>query len=415
MTDDPYARCGCRIGHRIPKDLAITICNLQIVSCELQELVCELQELFVIMAAFLHDVPPIVKDARFRASRTLVTRGEADQAIETFALLLGECRRAYASEESDDAAPSKKQKLNDQVAAKNRDDEQVRDDERDVDDIRSAPAYYEYGNALFRAAVHATSVEEAPIISTEAVDALPAPEAKIKPNDGGVAEDDDENDSNQDDVKLALEMMETAYAIMDNYYFHNDSKANQLYRGYVGEEIPRVLTGIGDVLSFLRRHADAADAYARALQYRQELVAAFEEKDKHSLRFLESRRKVVEATVLLAEELLACPADQDVVTTETKVTIVTAAERVDYARGYYNQARDELQEVVFLLGVLVSESSKHMASVPDPLQEEKENICFVATLVMNVGTMLAEIDDADATSAAATASPSEEGKPKSVS
>jgi tetratricopeptide (TPR) repeat protein len=366
------------------------------------------------MAALQHDVPPVVKDARFRASRTLVTRGEADQAIETFALLLGECRRAYASAENDGAAPSKKQKI-DQVAAKNRDDEQVRDDERDVDDIRSAPAYYEYGNALFRAAVHAAATEETSIASTETVDALSAPEAKTETDEGGMGEDDDENDSNQDDVKLALEMMETAYAIMDNYYFHNDSKANQIYRSYVGEEIPRVLTGIGDVLSFLRRHADAADAYARALQYRQELVAAFEENDKHSLRFLESRRKVVEATVLLSEELLACPADQDVVTTETKVTIVAAAERVDYARGYYNQARDELQEVVFLLGVLVSESSKHVASVPDPLQEEKENICFVATLVMNVGTMLAEIDDAGATSAAAPASPSKEGKPKSAS
>ena len=36
-------------------------------------------------------------------------------------------------------------------------------------------------------------------------------------------------------------------------------------------------------------------------------------------------------------------------TTESKDVLVKAAERVDYARGYYDKARDELQETVLLM------------------------------------------------------------------
>ena len=93
----------------------------------------------------------------------------------------------------------------------------------------------------------------------------------------------------------------------------------------------------------------------------------------------------MEANILVAEALLACPKDEDVITTETKDLLVGAKERVDYARGYYDKARDELQEAVFLMG-------KIAASGAD-LGMEKEDICFAATLLMGVGETLAAHDD----------------------
>ena len=89
--------------------------------------------------------------------------------------------------------------------------------------------------------------------------------------------------------------------------------------------------------------------------------------------------------MLIAEELLACPPDQDVIMTESQDVLVKAPERVDYARGYYDKARDELQETVLLMGALAAKGID--------LGQEKENVCFAATLVMGVGTSLAEIDE----------------------
>jgi hypothetical protein len=103
---------------------------------------------------------------------------------------------------------------------------------------------------------------------------------------------------------------------------------------------------------------------------------------------LQAHRKVCEATVLIAEELLACPADVDVVTTETKGLIVKAAERVEYARGYYNnKARDALRETVYLM--------RNLAAQNVDLGGEKEDVCFIATMVMGVETTLAAIDEDD--------------------
>jgi hypothetical protein len=65
--------------------------------------------------------------------------------------------------------------------------------------------------------------------------------------------------------------------------------------------------------------------------------------------------------------------------------IVSAAERVDYARGYYDKARDELQEVVLLMGEIAAQGGD--------VGKEKEDVCFAATMVMGVGTNLAQIDE----------------------
>jgi hypothetical protein len=80
----------------------------------------------------------------------------------------------------------------------------------------------------------------------------------------------------------------------------------------------------------------------------------------------------VEANILVAEALLECPEDKDVVTTETEDVLVTAAERVDYACGYYDKARDELQETVYLMA-RIAESNQNFGT-------EKEDVCFLCNL-----------------------------------
>ena len=185
-------------------------------------------------------------------------------------------------------------------------------------------------------------------------------------------------------MQLALEYMETAWSILDQY---SESPAsyddnNKDYTAWAKEQAPRFLTGIGDVLLALQRHADATDAYCRALGHRQE---QFSDDETGSLNFLQCQRRLVETNVLIAEELLACPPDQDIITTESQDVLVKAPEQVDYARGYYDQAWDELQETVLLMGALAAKGID--------LGGEKENVCFAATLVMGVGTNLAEIDE----------------------
>jgi hypothetical protein len=317
--------------------------------------------------------------------------------------------------------------------------------------IEAAPAYYEYGNALFRYAQrqqqqdhsedtngnqqqHTEISKEAQVKSTREAAAAAAerrskainnddddnkdtkPVATVKNGDPskenqlkeGESADDNNNDDD-DDVQLALEMMETAWSILDNEQSLLSSSNREdpgthpdTYRAWIHEQVPRVLTGIGDVLSALHRHADSADAYLRALGHRQEALDAAAENKRQGdtcgslllLLLLQYRRKVVEANILIVEELLACGNDADVVTTESAVVLVKAGSVVDYARGYYDKARDELQEAVLLLGQLAAATNNTSnREMQDAMGEEKENICFVATMVMGAGTALAEIDE----------------------
>ena len=156
----------------------------------------------------------------------------------------------------------------------------------------------------------------------------------------------------------------------------------------MNDQLPRVLLGIGDCLSALQRHADAADAYSRAHERRQkqldEMILAPNPKNE-TLEHLQCQRRVCEATVLIAEELLACPEGFDVVTTETQCVVVQANERIEYARGYYDKARDSLQDTVYLMGKLAAQRID--------LGTEKEDVCFLATMIMGVGETLAALDE----------------------
>jgi tetratricopeptide (TPR) repeat protein len=316
------------------------------------------------------DYPKVVNDPRFKAGRKLVTTGSAEAAFNLFASLLEQARRQYGD-----------------------------------DDVETAPAYYEYGNALLRQ-YQRNKQEQTNTVSPTAIivdKRLAAAEAALKrarqqdimkqetderkpaaafaPTNapkGGKGKEGTADDVNSD-LTLALELMETSWSILDASSFHNNN--------WRLEQIPRVLTGIGDVLAEIGRHADAADAYLRALACRQEHLESFEVGKKESIEFLKCRRRIVEANVLIAEELLACPEGVDVMTTESRDVLVPSGERsANYARDYYEKARDQLQETVLLMGHLA-------AKKVEGIDEEKEDICFTATLVMGVGEALARLDE----------------------
>jgi tetratricopeptide (TPR) repeat protein len=234
----------------------------------------------------------------------------------------------------------------------------------------------------------------------------------------GTSDNDTEDETEKEnDAELALEMMATCYGILDQY---SDSartgdspdSPDADFGGWVEEQLPRVLTGIGDALSHLKRHADAADAYLQALALRLAALDRLDVKGLDSvlsesmstgaplpphrqselIDLLICRRKVVESNVLVAEELLAHLEEEgvgrDVVTSETKAVLVPAGEQADYARGYYESSREQLQEAVMLVGPLKAKLPHN-----DTLEEERENVCFAATLVMGVGEALAALDE----------------------
>ena len=319
-------------------------------------------------------LPKVVQDPRFRAGRSLVQKGKSAPAVDIFASLLEEARTTFGE-----------------------------------DNIEAAPAYYEYGNALLRdVSSEEENTGEAELNLDPREAAAKAAEQRLqgeggkseedqKPSAKAAAEPDSKEEDTEDnqkegeeesspddssDVELALEMMETAWSIVDEYV--QGDAPDKKYLEWAAEQSPRYLTGIGDTLSTAGRHPDAADAYSRALEHRLELLKKIDTKEP-SPAYLKCRRLIVEANILIAEEFLACPEGEDVVTTETKDVLVKAAERVDYAKGYYDKARDELQETVLLMGEMTAKGIG--------VAEEKEDICFVSTMVMGVGMKLAELDE----------------------
>ena len=460
-------------------------------------------------------LPVIIRDPRFVVGRATIGRSTA---IDVFETLLHEAISKYGGPDNDTDPGSSN------VKSDSGDINKV-----DVTDtstgtgsiIETAPAYYEYGNALLRFAIrqkdeqkvaveechigvddskaapngtttttsttHETpssrsasrsgdskkSIREAIAAAAERRAQLQQPNLDTKelsaatkstevPTENKSSnietvnnQEEDENDD-ADDIELALEMMETSWSILDAYHeemqqrrtVHNREASNGIptstghrnknYDHWVLEQIPRVLTGMGDALAMLQRHADAVDAYLRALDHRQTALDDYlrtiqnrndignggvrttavattattssttdSTNDVPSLiQLLKYRRQVVEVTVLVVEELLACGNDHDVITTESQIVLVSKGNVIEYARGYYDRARSELQETVLLLGQIVamvpnkstkdhhSSTSKGVISTMEKsIQEEKENICYVATMIMGAGTTLAEIDE----------------------
>lgn len=192
-----------------------------------------------------------------------------------------------------------------------------------------------------------------------------------------------------------------AYSILDECQTRSN---DDIFPEWTKIYLPRVLLGIGDCLSALKRHGDAADAYSRALEHRQAQLETSKAQKAETVEHLQCQRRVCEATVLIAEELLACPDGKDVVTSETGSLIVKGDEKTEYARGYYDKARDSLQDTVYLMGKLAAKKVD--------LGTEKEDVCFLATMIMGVGESLAAIDENEQEREAAASTEPEKKKAK---
>ena len=202
--------------------------------------------------------------------------------------------------------------------------------------------------------------------------------------------------------------MENAFAIIDEYISSGtkescakadsnnpNDKLPNIFLDWAQDQIPRILTGIGDLFVSTKRYPEGIDAYTRAIPYRETRLNISKnncnERTESLLEHLRQSRLLCESNILVSETLLQCPADKDIIIEDesgnTKV-LVSSSERVDFARGYYDKARDELQNSVFLMGKIASTSLNGIAS----LGEEKENICYLATMLMGVGTTLTDLD-----------------------
>ena len=236
--------------------------------------------------------------------------------------------------------------------------------------IETSLCYYEYGNALFRAVNRrmmdndginnddGKEIKTKKISSSETTSLAVTASSRINKNkfygkkDNDTSnekittkdehEKEDNGGDNSDDLQLSLELMENAWSILDEHY-NETTKTNTKYKHWIENQIPRYLIGIGEILSIQKRHADAVDAYTRALPYRESSIQ--NKKEDKSIEYLRQRRLFTEVNVLIAEELLVCyNENSDIITYETKSILVKKEERIDFIQGYYDKGRDELQE-----------------------------------------------------------------------
>ncbi|GKY99993.1 hypothetical protein MPSEU_000952800 [Mayamaea pseudoterrestris] len=327
-------------------------------------------------------------DPRFKVARTLVMNSRAAEAVDIFAALLVQAVESHGE-----------------------------------DSLETAPLYHEYGNALFRAYRNEVEREEnedeedaendkAAAVDPEtkrsavaeaaekrlqtASQQQPPPVSSNTAAASAPAINETSSEASSSDLNLALEMLETAWAIYDAAIADEDDKIVP-FRNFILEQMPRMFNHLGDVLLECKRYADAVDVQLQALKFHedalQELLPTAESsaaaaEPTPSLELLKCLRKVTEDNVLIAETLLACPDDGALVTTETKTVLVPKGERISYAKGYYEAAQSCLQDTIFTLGQLAAKNVD--------LGEEKENVCFASTMLMGVGVSLNALDDLNA-------------------
>jgi hypothetical protein len=175
------------------------------------------------------------------------------------------------------------------------------------------------------------------------------------PGKQGKEPDVNSNEDGEDDVDLALEMIETAlHILLSSSEASSESNDNGIIQTpeqneWTLTQISRFLICLGDVYGFRQEHGNAVDAYIRALSYREDRWKEIQEsKDSTSIEQLQCRRLYIEACALVAEALLACPDGEDVVCDgddgET-VTYAKATDRVDFALSWFEVARQELDEL----------------------------------------------------------------------
>ncbi|KAL7465348.1 hypothetical protein ACHAXS_005674 [Conticribra weissflogii] len=374
----------------------------------------------------------ISQDPRFKLARSLLSSDDAsgksgpEAAIDIFATLLEECRKRFGETSLD-----------------------------------AALCQYEYGNALFRAFLRTSPLDgddfvedTKPAAGESKADEAAGKKRKNQPNESeettqgstscktlkrerlksdeetsvenGRADEDlidhtESRDKDEDDVDLALEMMETSFAIFESHVSNDHGKLGETNNSNISEQwvsgqLPRILVGIADVHSFRENYGNAVDAYCRALPYREkawdEMKKSKKQEDLLTVEHLKCQRHLVETYALIAETLLNCPNGEDVIcyydeekggednddqklpakslheSIEEEVSssvLVKAEERVNFARSHYEMAREGLEEIVYRMG--------KMAAARKELGDEKEDICYLVTMLVGLANGLTDAEN----------------------
>lgn len=311
--------------------------------------------------------PRIALDPRFILARSYLLGDEEfelepipDMAREVFGVLLQQCRMQDAG-------------------IKPRDVVKIQDigppSEGEVPSMDSALCWAEYGNAMFRA------VEKKFNDVTKA--------------EGGTDSiEEDDSDIDEEDVELALELMDTSWKI----FLHHVNEGNE----WALEQIPRNIRCIGDLYSFRGEFPNAAHSYLMALEYCNKAWEKMKEScdPKDTLSTLEALRckgQVVELNALVARALLACPPGEDVVCQYNNEdeedpfvdVIATSAQRLSDAKSFYLMARSDLEKEVII-------RHEMMANAPSDkvdLSRVTKEILLLTKIVNSVGNSIKETKD----------------------
>ena len=389
----------------------------------------------------------ILNDPRFKLARSLVTGGSSDKnikeggpsdAINIFAALLEECRSINETS------------------------------------LSSALCQFEYGNSIFRAVVRrksdvssgsntdnkgsvvdtddkkpaakmdngqrevmaAAALKRSAVDGDESTTSSPNKRAKMDTSDTSLdkkvvsssdvassnsnmaaAKSNEETNIDEEDISLALDMMQEVWSILLSHATTDDStksdKTNtneqqqKEQEQWVLEQIPRVIRCIGDVYFFQEHYALATDSYIRAMQYREEnwdklkqSTSSGDDGAMLTLQHLQCQRHLVEAYALVAEALLACPSGEDVVfyhsgededdikdesksTAEAKkkqggTVLCKGKDRMDFAQSHYESAREGLEEILVRYGKMAASSNIDVGN-------EKEDVGYLVMTVVDVG------------------------------
>lgn len=274
----------------------------------------------------INSTPVVTKDARFIGARKLVERGQVEKGpVDMLRVLI-----SRAEEEFGESS------------------------------LNTAAVYYEYGNALF---------------------------LRFSKDVDGVVSDDI-----RDLIEDSLEYMAKSCSILYSQLEELKNKKPPIqsqdikltdYYGWIHEQLPRNLIGIGRILSFQGNHCDSVASFMNAIPFLEKMFETFEEKSDPA--YLRAHRLLIEGYVQVAEELLVCPDGQDIVLSDDNTLIMECSERVPQARFYYDKSREGLQELVFSMAKMEQEKKLPIS--------EKEDICYLATMLMHVGMSLTHAED----------------------
>ena len=356
--------------------------------------------------------PPIASNPRFKLGRVLMagSGGGPEEAIEVFCSLLEEAlERAEAGGGEGKKGPP------------------------GGEDLDGALAEYEYGNALFRAAVRREELEGGEDADSKkpagdgggdkkpaaAGDGTGEPASKKartgdegRPGKAGASED----------LSLGLRAMESSLCPVMEYYHAGDDAPREDGVGglhdWARDQISRAMTSIGDVHTHKGRHGEAVDWYSRARPYAEASWEARREMlsggggtgggSRPAVDDLRAQRRLVELDAVVCEAMLSCPRGEDIAvldddednggegtaaasttttTTTTRRLICRARDRIDFAAGHYESARLGMEELIERYGRMKGGSA---TSAAKGLDDEGKDIGYAVMLVVGAGNRLEE-------------------------